>query len=137
MVLPAKKLFVGEWMKLTIAAVLVLILCANQGWAQTNETESLKLQVEQQGKQIEELQQKLARLERALLGGVDDIRTSLEPVAKAEMVTVPAFEAVPRQSQFRRNPRRLLPSLRLPPRRYRRLRAFGSAEIFGCASTAL
>lgn len=96
-------------MKLTIAAVLVLILCANQGWAQTNETERLKLQVEQQGKQIEELQQKLARLERALLGGVDDIRTSLEPVAKAEMVTVPAFEAVPRQSLVQTQPTQAAP----------------------------
>src|SRR4030095_14521758 len=112
MVLPAKKLFVGERMKLTIAALLVvvLILGANQGWAQTDETERLKLQVEQQGKQIEELQQKLARLERVLLGGVEDVRTSLEPVAKAETVSLPAFNPVPRQSLVQTQPAQAAPA---------------------------
>ena len=46
-------------MKLTMAVVLTILL-ANGGWAQSNETEQLKQKVEEQGKQIEALQQQLA-----------------------------------------------------------------------------
>src|SRR5262245_60379154 len=52
-------------MKVTMAVVLTMLL-AGGGWAQSNETEQLKLRVEEQGKQIEVLQQQLARIERAL-----------------------------------------------------------------------
>ena len=85
-------------MKLTIAAVLVLLLRVGQAWAQTDETESLKQQVDEQGKQIEELQQKLARLERVLLGETEGVRTTLEPLATAVTVPVPAFEPVAAKS---------------------------------------
>src|SRR5436190_20009265 len=57
----------GGWMELTMAVVLTILL-ANGGWAQSNETEQLKQKVEEQGKQIEALQQQLARIERALAG---------------------------------------------------------------------
>lgn len=96
-------------MKLTIASVLVLFLSAGYGLAQSGETEGLKRQVEEQGKQIEELQQKLARLERALLGGVEEVRTSLEPVATVVAVDAPAFEPTPRQSLVQTQPAQAAP----------------------------
>jgi hypothetical protein len=67
-------------MKITAKAVLI-VLFARTGWAQTSETDILKHRVEVQGRQIEELQEKLARLERILLRSTDDAATSAEPIA--------------------------------------------------------
>ena len=95
-------------MKITVAAVLLLtVLLAGTGWAQTNETENLKRQIDEQGKQIEELQQKLARLERALFGA-DDVRPFLEPVARVVPVIAPALEA-PRPVMAPAQPQQVAP----------------------------
>lgn len=82
-------------MRITIAAAL-MFLSAGAGWAQTSGAEDLNRQIEQQGKQIAELQQRLARLEGALLGGGHEVRASLEPSAGVVPVSAPAFEAQPR-----------------------------------------
>src|SRR5690348_13245172 len=52
-------------MKLTITVALTILL-ASGAFAQSNETELLRQQVEDQARQIESLQQRLERIERAI-----------------------------------------------------------------------
>ena len=99
-------------MRITIAAAL-MFLFARVGWAQTNEAEDLKRQVEQQGKQIGELQQRLAQLERALLGRSEEVRASLEPSAGVVPVSAPAFEAQPRAAVVPVQPALAAPAARI------------------------
>jgi Putative porin len=82
-------------MKLTMAAALVVLL-AGTVWGQTSETDNLKRKVEEQGRQIEELQQKLERLEHALLGATDDLNDTPRPVARVIPVSTTTVETQPR-----------------------------------------
>jgi len=60
-------------MKITLAGLLIFA-AATGGWAQSNEMERLRQRVDEQGRQIEALQQQLVRVERALSGS-----TATEP----------------------------------------------------------
>ena len=77
-------------MKLKLAVVLTILL-ANGGWAQSNETEQLKQKVEEQGKQIEALQQQLARIERALAGTAAVAEGPAQPRVTSAVFVEPAL----------------------------------------------
>src|SRR5215213_5306453 len=76
-------------MKLTMAVTLTILL-ASGGFAQSNETEQLKHKVEEQGKQIEALQQQLARIERALADGSAVVEVASQPRVTSAVFVQPA-----------------------------------------------
>jgi len=76
-------------MKLTMAVALAILL-ASGGWAQSNETEQLRQKVEEQGKQIEALQQQLARIERALGSAQAATEAPSQPRVTAAVFVEPA-----------------------------------------------
>jgi len=75
-------------MKFTMAVALTILL-AGSGWAQSNETAQLKQKVEEQGRQIEALQQQLARIERALAGEPAVTETTAQPRVTAAVFVQP------------------------------------------------
>ncbi len=93
-------------MKLRMAVALAILL-ANSGWAQSSETEQLKKKVEDQGRQIEELQQQLARIERVLAGVASE--APAQPRVTAAVLVQPApspsrVESSPAEAQTQTPP---------------------------------
>jgi uncharacterized coiled-coil protein SlyX len=81
-------------MKFMMAVVLMVFLAGTVS-GQTSETENLKRQVAEQERQITELQQKLARLEEAVLGENSALRALLQPAAGVTPVNVAALGVQP------------------------------------------
>jgi len=80
-------------MKFMLSAILIVFV-AGTVCGQTSETETLKQQLAEQGRQIEELQQKLTRLE-TVLGESDALRALLRPAGTVTPVVVAASTVQP------------------------------------------
>src|SRR5262245_35151295 len=80
-------------MKFMMALALATVFVTS-GWAQTSETEQLKLKIAAQGQEIDALHQQLARIERLLAGGTAPEQPRVTPAAfvqpPAPVQSVPA-----------------------------------------------
>src|SRR5262245_15619666 len=71
-----------------MGAMMLMMFFAATALAQMSETESLKRQVAEQARQIDELQRKLGRLERVILGEGSQPDVLPEPVTGVTLVSV-------------------------------------------------